>query len=106
MAAVAAIAAVAGGAVAVQANQQKIAAQKQRDAVGDAQKAQEDMLKQQQVADQERKDKEAAATAQAFTVAAASRRSVSGASLPGAAPDSSIGNPGNAAGAAKSLIGG
>lgn len=94
------------GATAVEANQQKIADQKQRDALADAQKAQQAQLDQQAQADAERKAKEAAATQQAFASAASNRKVTSAAALPGAVPDSNIGNPGNAAGAAKTLIGG
>ncbi len=106
MASVAALTAVAIAGTAVQANQQKIAAQKQQDAMGDAQKAQDTMIANQNAADAQRKAQEQAATQQAFTVAASNRNNVSGAALPNAVTDTGIGNVGNASQAAKTLIGG
>lgn len=101
--------AVLGGiSTAVQANQQKIADQKQRDAISDAEKAQQSIIDQQKAADAARKQQEAAATQQAFATTAAARNTVSGAALPGAVADTGtpVGNVPTAAKAAKSLIGG
>lgn len=105
---VAAISAVAigGASVAVQANQQKIAAQKQSDAVADAQKAQQAQIDQQAQADAQRKAQENSAMQQAFASAASNRKQASAAVLPGAVPDSNVGAPGSAAAAAKTTIGG
>lgn len=98
--------AVLGGvSTAVQANQQKIAAQKQRDAVADAEKRQNELLDQQKAQDAERKKKEEAAVQASFVRAGAARRPTSGASIPGAVAASAIGTQGNPAAAAKKLIG-
>lgn len=98
--------AVAGTSVAVQANQQKIAAQKQQDALGDAKVAQQKMQDQQTTADNQRKAQESAATQTAFAATAASRQGVSGAAVPGAVTDQQIGTVGtSAAQATKKLIG-
>jgi len=98
--------AIAGTSIAVQANQQKIAAQKQKDALGDAEKRQQELLDKQKAEDEARKSREEKATQAAFTRTAASRRTVSGAKLPGAvAASAAIGSVGNGQQAAKRLIG-
>lgn len=99
-------AAVLGATVsAVQSNQQKVADQKQRDALSDAEKNQQKILDSQKAADLDRKKKEELATRQAFALSAAKRQGVSGAALPGAVPQSAIGAPGNPSLAPKKLIG-
>lgn len=97
--------AVAGTSVAVQANQQKIAGQKQQDALGDARIAQQKIQDQQTAADSQRKAQETATTQTAFATTAATRQGVSGATMPGAVPDQAIGTVTNPANAAKKLIG-
>ena len=98
---------VGGAATAVSANQQKIAAQKQKDALGDAEKAQAKLLDEQKKLDADRKAKEDLATQQTFAKAASARaRNMSGGALPGAVPEqSTVGSVGNAAQASKRLIG-
>jgi hypothetical protein len=95
----------AGVSTAVQANQQKIAAQKQKDALADAQAAQDKLIGEQKKADADRKKKEEAALQQGFTKVAAARKGVSGADLPGAVAASSIGAPSAAGYPSKKLIG-
>jgi hypothetical protein len=104
MAEIAGAIALAGISTAVQSNQQKIAAQKQKDALADAEKAQQKLLDEQKKADADRKKQEEAALQQGFAKVSAGRRGISGASLPGAVPQSSIGGS-SSAGAAKKLIG-
>lgn len=97
---------IAGTATAVNSNQQKIAAQKQKDALGDAEKKQQELLDKQRGEDAARKAKEEKATQAAFMKTASSRRTVSGAQLPGAvAASAAIGASGNGQAAAKRLIG-
>lgn len=97
---------IGGTTTAINAHQQNIAAQKQADAMGDAQKAQQSMLNQQTTAYNQEQDKEKAATQQAFATAASNRKITAASTLPGAVPESNVGNPGNAGNAAKTLIGG
>lgn len=98
--------AVLGGVnTAVQANQQKIAAQKQRDALADAEKAQQKVLDDQKKADAERVAKEDAITQNAFAKVASTRKGVSGANLPGAVTDQAIGVVSGPSTAGKTLVG-
>lgn len=91
---------------AVQSNQQKIAAQKQKDAVNDAAIAQKKVMDDQKSADDLRKKQEDAVTQAAFQKTAVARSSApTGANLPGAVPEQAIGAVGSPVVAAKKLIG-
>lgn len=94
------------GGTAVQANQSKIANQKQKDAAGDAEAKQNQLLTEQKQQDADRKKKEDAALQQGFMKTAASRtRSNSGGALPGAVAASPYGSTIGSNPAGKRLIG-
>lgn len=93
------------GATAIQANQQKIAEQKQKDALADAERKQQELLDKQKKDEADAKAKADAALQQGFAKAASARRSTTGGQLPGAVaavPGSTIGGSANSA---KKLIG-
>lgn len=87
----------------VQGKQQKIAAQKQQDAVDKAAADQKVIMDQQKAADAERKKKEESALQQGFARTALRRTAAAG-PLPNAVPESAIGTVGNYANQ-KKLIG-
>lgn len=105
-AAIGAAVVIGGTTAAVSANQQSIASQKQKDAEGDAQVANQKIVDNQTAADSLRKKQEDSATQQAFAETAATRtRNLTGASLRGAVPQQGIGSVGNASQSANKLIG-